>query len=146
MSLNIGNTFGIISGIITSIGLILGMYGANITLKPIIVSLVSIAISDGVSDALGIYYATKNNNYTTEQAYNEGFNTLLIKIICPLLMIIPFYITSINKAVITNLILSLIIIYLISIKIFKNYGEAINNTLICMLAISISYKTGMMLK
>lgn len=146
MSLNIGNTFGIISGIITSIGLILGMYGANITLKPIIVSLVSIAISDGVSDALGIYYATINNNYTTEQAYNEGFNTLLIKIICPLLMIIPFYITSINKAVITNLVLSLIIIYFISIKIFKNYGEAINNTLICMLAIAISYKTGMMLK
>jgi VIT1/CCC1 family predicted Fe2+/Mn2+ transporter len=144
--LEIGHTFGVISGIITSIGLILGLYGANISLKPIIVSLASIAISDGISDAFGIYYATKNNNYTNSDAYEQGMNTLVIKVICPLLMVIPFYVTSINKAVIINSIASLIVIYVMSLKIFKNQTEAITNTGICIGAIFLSYNVGLLLK
>ena len=143
---DIGHTFGMISGIITSIGLILGLFGASITLKPIIVSLASIAISDGISDAFGIYYATKSNNHTTEEAYKQAINTLLIKVAFPLLMIVPFYLTNINKAIIINCIASLIVVYTVSLRIFKNQKEAVSNTFICIAAIIMSYNVGLYLK
>ena len=72
LELSIGKIFGSISGVITSLGVILGMYGANLQTHPIIISLISIGLSDSVSDALGIYYGVNVN----ESESGSGTNIL----------------------------------------------------------------------
>ena len=138
--LHIGNTFGIVSGIITSLGLLLGLYGAKVNVTIIIAGLLSIAISDSISDALGIYYAS--NNINDVNPYQESFYALIFKCLIPLLMIIPIKLFEIKKGIYLNIILGLIIIFYVSFVVFKSYNKAISNTVVCIVSIYITFKLG----
>ena len=136
--LSIGNIFGMISGVITSLGLIYGLYGANISKKPIIIGLLSIAISDSISDALGIYYGTNENK-------NEAFLALFSKFIIPVIMAINFYLFNKKKnAIIINTLFSFIILTYVNFKMENNTFniEILHNLILTTIIIFIVYYAG----
>ena len=145
LKLTIGKVFGSISGVITSLGVILGMYGANLQTHPIIISLISIGLSDSVSDALGIYYGM-NVKSETNIAKQQAFFVFVSKLILPLIMIIPFIIVNRDLAVVINILFGSLVILLISRKIFDNRNEIISNLLICWAAIIVTFCVGKMVK
>ena len=167
LNFSIGSSFGSISGIITGLGLILGMYGADLSINSIIISLVSIALSDSISDALGIYYGVEaqnifriNNSLETKQKQNQNQQnqenndpirqaqlTFIAKLVLPLLMIIPFILFESKKnAVISNIVFGTIVIYYVSSKIFKSRTNTYQNIIITWLAILVTYLIGVQLK
>jgi hypothetical protein len=135
--LSIGNIFGMISGVITGLGLIYGLYGANISKKPIIIGLLSIAISDSISDALGIYYGTNENK-------NEAFLALFSKFIIPVIMAMNFYLFNKKNAVIINTIFSFIILTYVNFKMENNTFniEILYNLILTSIIIFIVYYAG----
>jgi len=145
LELSIGKIFGSISGVITSLGVILGMYGANLQTHPIIISLISIGLSDSVSDALGIYYGV-NVKSETSIAKRQAFFTFVSKLILPLMMIIPFIIVNKDLAVVINIIFGSSVILIISSKMFDNKSEVISNLLICWAAIMVTFSVGKIIK
>ncbi len=54
-SLKIGFSFGLASGIITTLGLIVGLHSGTHSKKVVIGGILTIAIADAFSDALGIH-------------------------------------------------------------------------------------------
>lgn len=138
-NLSIGTIFGTYSGIITGLGLMLGMYGGDLKKKAYIVGLISIALSDSFSDAFGMYNATGHS-------ITESFYTFLGKFIYPLLMIIPFLLFTIKNAVMINIIIGSIVIAIISYKLLGDIKEVIRNLVLTWIVISLVYYAGMVIK
>lgn len=138
-NLSIGTIFGTYSGIITGLGLILGMYGGDLKKKSYIIGLISIALSDSFSDAFGMYNATGHS-------ITESFYTFLGKFIYPLLMIIPFLLFTIKQAVIYNIILGSIVIAIISYKLLGDMKEVITNLILTWTVITLVYLAGLNIK
>ena len=141
LSLSIGNIFGSISGVITALGLIVGMYGANIKAAAIIVGLVSIAIGDSISDALGIYYGVNYSNSEAD-ARKQALMTLIAKFSIPMLMTIPFRYMSVKDAVVANILFGILIVFYISNRMFDEYKDIVVNIGILLCAIAITYYFG----
>ena len=116
--LNIGMSFGIISGILTTIGIILGNVGAATSKKIIILNLIALALSDSFSDALGIYYGSYADDEDFKKSIKEGINAFIGKSIIPLTMALIFYLLSMSNAILLNLLLAIGGIILITIKLF----------------------------
>ena len=134
--LGVGSIFGSYSGIITSLGLILGMYGGGLNKRAFIIALLSLSMSDSFSDAFGIYNAT-------EQSWKQGLNTFISKFIYPLLMIIPFLLTTIKYAVFINVLFGSIILAFVSHKLLGTIdGMLINVTLTWMVITLIYFISG----
>lgn len=138
-NLSIGTIFGTYSGIITGLGLMLGMYGGDLKKKAYIVGLISIALSDSFSDAFGMYNATGHS-------ITESFYTFLNKFIYPLLMIIPFFIFTIKNAVMINIIIGSMVIAIISYKLLGDIKEVIRNLVLTWIVITLVYYAGMVIK
>lgn len=87
-----GIFFGLNSGIITTIGVLCGLVQTNINKHLIIISVVSLAISDGISEAYSIYLSKKAELvYDKSYAPVYSFITLLIsKVVIVLSFLIPF--------------------------------------------------------
>ncbi len=60
MKLNSGFFFGLTSGVITTLGLIIGLYFATASFAAIITGIITIAIADALSDALGIHISKES--------------------------------------------------------------------------------------
>ena len=91
-----GLFFGLNSGVITTMGLICGLVQTKITVPLLIISIVSLAISDGISEAYSIYISKKAeivNDNTIAPLYS--FITLLIsKVIIVVSFLIPLLFTT----------------------------------------------------
>lgn len=147
MELTIGLSFGTISGILTSLGLVLSNLGANIKTKYIILMLISLALSDGMSDAMGIYYGTYSDDRDLSKAYNEALKTWMGKSILPLSMALIFFIFQNNTlAGVINIILAFVFYLFINIKIFSNIRTILINIFIFSIIIILNYYLGKYLK
>ena len=133
--LTIGSIFGTYSGIITALGLTLGIYGGGLDKKAHIIGLISIAISDSLSDAYGMYNATGFS-------INESIHTLAGKFSFPMLMIIPYLLFRIKYAIFINILFSTIVIGLISYRLIGNIGDTINNIILTWMVITLVYYAG----
>jgi vacuolar iron transporter family protein len=91
-----GIYFGINSGVITTIGLINGLVQSNINRHLLIISVVSLAISDGISEAYSIYLSKKAENINDQsKAPLYSFMTLLVsKFLVVVSFLIPMVFTK----------------------------------------------------
>ena len=134
----LGETFGAISGSITTIGTIIGLYAGKVDKIPIIIALISVALSDSFSDSLAIYYGS----YSTEDALEHGFDTFKSKFLMPMLMVIPFLFLSIKQAVIIDTIIASIVITKTINNIVKTKKELVINLTLVLITIFIIFGTG----
>ena len=117
MNITIGSVFGFISGLLTTLGLILSNTSANFTTNQIILVLISLAISDGLSDSLGIYFGNYKETGDIKDSIIEGSKTLLFKASIPCLVALLFFLIQ-NIKYANNITLALTFILMITVNIF----------------------------
>lgn len=88
-----GIYFGINSGVITTIGLINGLVQSNINRTLVIISVVSLAISDGISEAYSIYLSKKAENINDQST--APFYSFLTLLVSKFLVVVSFLIPMI---------------------------------------------------
>lgn len=143
MVLSIGVIFGFISGLLTTLGLILSNTSAKFTINQIILVLISLAISDGLSDALGIYYGTYNRTKDIKDAMKEGAKTLLFKASIPCIIALLFFmIQNIKYANYITLFITFLLIIGINIFIFSDLQLRILNMIIFFIIVFSNYYIG----
>ncbi len=85
-----GIGFGLTSGIITTVGLIVGLHAGTQSKIVVIGGVVSIAIADAFSDALGIHVAQESQGrHSTRAIWEATLVTFASKLIVSLTFIIP---------------------------------------------------------
>lgn len=143
-----GFSFGLTSGIITTLGLIVGLHSSTHSALVVIGGIIVIAIADALSDALGIHISEESeNNHTAKEIWESTITTFLSKFIFALTFIVPVLLFPLSFAVIISVVwgLSLIIIfsfYMAKQGNIKPYKVVAEHLLIAIFVIIITHYLG----
>lgn len=115
-----GFGFGLTSGIITTLGLIVGLHSTTHSKLVVIGGIIVIAIADALSDALGMHISEEfENKYPTKENWESTVATFLAKFIFALTFIVPVLLFELSFAVIISVAWGLLLIILFSFYITK---------------------------
>ena len=119
-----GLGFGLTSAVITTLGMIVGLNATTHSELIIIGGVLTIAIADSLSDALGIHISEEaENKHTAKEIWESTIATFLSKFIFALSFVVPFIFFSLSLAIIISVIYGLLLIIFFSIYISKQQGD-----------------------
>ena len=134
-SLRQGLFFGFNSGIITSVGVLAGLSGVVNSPKIIIVALISIALSDGLSEAYSLYFSIKSKKETKDdiKAIKALKGVVLSKVAVTLSFLLPLLFVKdlkMYKNMSFPIIWGAILLLFIDFNLIKDKDEQIQKYLI----------------
>ena len=147
----IGFSFGLPSGIVTTLGLMVGLNSITQSHLVVVGGILTIAFADSFSDAMGIHFSQeRDNNLSHREIWKSTFCTLICKMIFSLMFVIPVLIFDLNIAVMISVIIGFYLIFLFSLNIarerndnpFKVVGE---HMLITSLVIIFTHYVGILI-
>ena len=112
-SIRKGFGFGLTSGIITTLGLIIGLNSITSSKTTIIGGILAIAIADSLSDALGVHIFEESVRKAHKKIWESTYSTALFKFLFAFSFIAFVFLLELNQAILVSIIwgLSLIILY-----------------------------------
>ncbi len=121
-SLKTGITFGLTSGTITTLGLMIGLSSGTNSRGIVIGGILTIAIADSLSDALGIHVSEEANPArTTMQVWVATVATFLSKLYA-IVFIIPVLLFDLPVAININLVWGVSLLTILSYYLAKSQG------------------------
>lgn len=124
-----GVGFGITSGVITTVGMVVALYFLSGDKVVITGAILSIAIADSVSDALGIHISEESDK-TKDKKHIWGATlwTFFSKFLITISFLFPIFLFQLEVAIYASLLWGYFLLTTISIKIARDRGENIFNT------------------
>jgi hypothetical protein len=120
-SYEVGLSFGLTSGIITTLGLMIGLYTSTDSSLIVIGGILTIAIADSLSDALGIHISEEIENiHSNKEIWESTISTFIFKFIIASSFILPILLFNLYSAILLNIIWGLSFLCVLSYKIGKN--------------------------
>ncbi|MEE9500376.1 MAG: VIT1/CCC1 transporter family protein [Candidatus Omnitrophota bacterium] len=147
-SLRIGFSFGLTSGIITTLGLMVGLNAGTHSKLVVIGGILIIAIADAFSDALGIHISEESENkHTPKQIWTATLSTFFSKLIFALTFVIPVLLFELALAVLVSIIWGLFMLCVFSYRMAKEQGEpawkvVAEHLIIALVVIAATYSVG----
>ena len=118
--LKVGLSFGLTSGTITTLGLIVGLHSGTHSRLAVIGGILTIAIADAFSDALGIHLSEESEaKHTEREIWESTISTFFFKFIFALTFIIQVLLLSLSQAIIVSVVWGLFILGVFSFNIAK---------------------------
>lgn len=115
-----GLSFGLTSGIITTLGLIVGLDSTTKSKVAVIGGIIIIAVADAMSDALGMHVSEEAEvSHTSREIWESTGATFLAKFFFALTFLIPVMLLSLSTAVIVSIIWGFSLITIFSIYLAK---------------------------
>ena len=120
LSLRKGFCFGLTSGIITTLGIIVGLHSGTHSKIVVLGGILTIAIADAFSDALGIHISEESENkHTTKEIWESTTATFVSKFVFALTFIIPILLFELSTAIVLSVIWGLFILGILSFIVAK---------------------------
>lgn len=143
-----GFSFGLTEGIITTIGLMVGLtYGTHSKLA-VLGGILTIAIADAASDGLGIHISEEwEDKHSAKDVWESTFSTVFTKFFFTMTFVVPVLLFDLSTAIMLSVIYGLFILGIFSFlmakgqkqKAWKVVGE---HLLIAILVIITTYYVG----
>lgn len=119
--LKVGMGFGLSSATITTLGLMIGLQSSTGSKLAVIGGILTIAVADSFSDALGVHIAKESEgNFTHQEVWQATLATFYFKAIFSLSFLIPVLLLPMNCALWTAIFWGLIILFFQSYKLAKD--------------------------
>lgn len=123
-SLRTGVSFGLTSAVITTLGLMVGLHSGTGSKLVVLGGVLTIAIADAFSDALGIHVSEESENvHTTKQIWAATIATFLSKLVFALTFIVPVLLLPLSAAVVVSVAWGLSILAILSYFMARAQGE-----------------------
>lgn len=120
-SIRTGLSFGLTSGIITTLGLMVGLNSGTHSKVAVIGGILTIAIADAFSDSLGIHVSEEaENQHTKKEIWESTISTLFSKLVFALTFILPVLLLNLTLAVIISIIWGLSMLSILSYFLAKD--------------------------
>ncbi|NOZ77310.1 MAG: hypothetical protein GXO65_06540 [Euryarchaeota archaeon] len=104
-SMKIGLGFGLTSGIITTMGLMVGLHSGTHSKAVVMGGILTIAIADAFSDALGIHISEEfEGGHTHREIWESTMATFLVKFFFPLTFLVPVITLELPTAMVVNVL------------------------------------------
>ena len=119
-SLKVGFSFGVTSGIITTLGLMVGLHSGTHSRITVIGGILIIAIADAFSDALGIHISEEfENKHTAKQIWTATMSTFFSKFVFAITFIVPVLLFELSTAIVVSVVWGFLALSVLSYKISK---------------------------
>ncbi len=123
LSFRKGFSFGLASGVITTLGMMVGIHSSTHSKLAVIGGIIAIAIADAFSDAVGIHISEESTNMRSErEIWESTVSTFLSKFVFALTFAVPVLLLQLSTAVIVSVIWGLSLITVFSVYIAKQKG------------------------
>jgi len=148
LSIRKGFSFGLTSGVITTLGLIVGLHSGTHSDLVVIGGILVIAIADAMSDALGIHMSEESENrHSPKEIWESTISTFWSKFVFTLTFIIPVLFLQLSTAIIVCIGWGLSLIAIFSYYIarqqnVKPYKIILEHLIIAILVIVITHYVG----
>ena len=114
-SIKTGLSFGLTSGVITTLGLMVGLHSGTHSRTVVIGGILTIAIADAMSDALGIHVSEESKNRgPTRQIWGATLATFVAKFVIAMTFVVPVMIRSLLQAIVIGVIWGLLLLAALS--------------------------------
>ncbi|MCP8312662.1 MAG: hypothetical protein L6M37_06925 [Candidatus Methylarchaceae archaeon HK02M1] len=124
ISLMKGFCFGLASGVITTLGMIVGLYASTNSKMAVIGGIMAIAIADALSDALGMHISEEAEcQHSTKEIWESTISTFLSKLVFASTFIVPVLFFDLYVSIIISVIWGLSLIISISYIMARQQGE-----------------------
>jgi len=147
-SFKTGLCFGLTSGVITTLGLMVGLYSSTKSQFVVIGGILTIALADSLSDSMGIHIAQESEKQNSKREIWEAtIYTLLNKFFFSSIFIIPVLLLDLQKAIILSILIGLYLVTITSISIARERKEnpwhiVIEHLTISIIVIILTYYVG----
>ena len=119
-----GLFFGATSGVITTVGLLTGLYAGTGSVTAVLGGILVIAVADAMSDALGIHLAEEADpNTSTSHVWSATISTFITKFVFAISFAVPLLLLPLQTAVIVSLVWGMVVITVLSYFLAKSQGE-----------------------
>ncbi|NQU83212.1 MAG: hypothetical protein HQ536_00725 [Parcubacteria group bacterium] len=151
-SIKTGLGFGITSGVITTIGLIVGLGTSTGSKLVIIGGVLTIAVADALSDAMGIHVSEESkNSKKIKEIWEATIATFVSKFFFAITFMVPILIFSVNTAIIVSIIWGLVLLGTFSyitarIQKIKAWKIVLEHTLLTIFVIIATYFVGVFVR
>jgi len=143
-----GIGFGLTSGIITTLGLIMGLHASTHSASVVLGGILIIAIADAMSDAFGIHISEESSKKTSKEDIKKStISTFLTKFVIALTFIAPVLLLDLYPAIIVSIIWGLLLIsifsyYIAKIKGKRPYKVVLEHLVVAILVVIITHYVG----
>lgn len=148
-SIKTGLCFGLTSGTITTLGLMVGLAAGTSSRTAVIGGLITIAIADAMSDALGIHISEESNNGNSkDHVWEATFATFATKLFYALTYTVPVILLPLDRAVMVNIVWGISVLSAVSFAIARSNQEKARHMIaehvsIALLVVVITHLVGL---
>jgi VIT1/CCC1 family predicted Fe2+/Mn2+ transporter len=123
-ALQTGVSFGLTSGIITTLGLMVGLHSGTHSRLVVIGGILTIAVADAFSDALGIHISEESENvHTHKQIWVAAIATFAAKFFFALTFLLPVLVLPLSTAIVVGVIWGMSALAVLSYMMAKAQGK-----------------------
>jgi VIT1/CCC1 family predicted Fe2+/Mn2+ transporter len=143
-----GISYGMVSGVITTLGLFVGLISGSGSKGVVLAGLFTIAFADSLSDALGMHVSEEAEGiHTKKEIWEATIAVAISKLLLSLTFVLPVLIFNLYFAAMVNLLWGVILVSALSFYIAKDNGEKgykviTEHLLIAILVVIASYFIG----
>jgi VIT1/CCC1 family predicted Fe2+/Mn2+ transporter len=120
-SIRTGFSFGLTSAIITTLGIMVGLHSGTHSRLAVIGGILTVAIADAFSDALGIHISEESENrHNAGEIWESTIATFASKFVFALTFIIPVLLFDLEIAMVVSVIWGLAVLGILSYGIAKS--------------------------
>lgn len=147
-----GVGFGLTSGVITTVGLMVGLHAGTHSRVAVVGGILTVAIADALSDALGIHLAEESRPAAmTLHVWEATLSTFLAKLITAGTFAIPVLLLELRTSIIVSILWGLVVLTALSTVLARQQGlapwKAIGeHVLVAIGVVTISYYVGLWVK
>jgi len=147
-SFTVGASFGSTSGVITTLGLIVGLHSGTHSKIAVLGGILTIAIADAFSDALGIHMSEESEKvHSQREIWISTITTFIFKFLIASSFIIPtIIIEELMTSIIVNIIWGMILLATLSYIIGRGEGKQwkmiIEHVTIALIVVAMAHLAG----
>jgi VIT1/CCC1 family predicted Fe2+/Mn2+ transporter len=142
-----GLSFGTTSGIVTTLGLIVGLSSGTHSTLAVVGGILSIAIADGLSESMSMHVSKKIETRDPFYLWELTFSTLISKFFVTMSFAIPVLLANLEVAVMIDIAWGLSLLIVLSYFVSEYEGrkklrDIFEHLMIAVLVIALSYYAG----
>ncbi|MBN2067950.1 MAG: hypothetical protein JW744_05780 [Candidatus Diapherotrites archaeon] len=147
-SFKIGFSFGLTSGIITTLGLIVGLNAGTHSQAVVIGGILTIAIADAFSDSLGIHVSEESEEtHSSKEVWQSTIATFLSKFFFALTFLVPVLLLELSAAIVASVAWGLLLLSVLSFFIARKEHKSPKSVIaehiaIAFVVVAVTYYVG----
>jgi len=122
-SVRVGMSFGLTSGVITTLGLLVGLSAGTSSRVAVLGGILTIAVADSLSDALGIHVSEESEGvHTPREIWTATVATFVAKLVSALVFGIPVLAFDLDVAVVVSVVWGAVALTALSLDLARRQG------------------------